>query len=287
MKHIIVANVTPFDEKGEVDLNALKTLYEFDLKRGVTGFWVMGTTGELNMLSHEEKLKIAKVSVETAGDKMILGINEDSTYLAIRLAKEYTDMGATAIFSLPPIYHRPSEQGLFRFFEALSKPGVPLYVYNIPSYTGYLFPLELTKKLAREGIIQGMKYTTNDLVSFYQFSTAKEEARDFKLFIGSEHLILPSFMYGSDGAVTAVANFAPELVRALVDSYESGDWRKAIEYQLMVSKLGFAVGAGDYPTGVKIALRYRGVWVGRARAPLQEDINQEAVIYSKLKELGL
>lgn len=287
MKHIIVANVTPFNEKGEVDLNALKTLYDFDLKRGVTGFWVMGTTGELNMLSYEEKLKIAKISVDTIGEKAIMGINEDSTELALRLAKEYTDMGASAVFSLPPIYHKPSEQGLYKFFEALSKPGIPLYVYNIPSYIGYLFPLELTKKLAKEGIIQGMKYTTNDLVSFYQFSLTKEENKDFRLFIGSEHLILPSFMYGSDGAVTAVANFAPELVRSLVDSYESNDWKKAVEYQIMVSKLAFAVGGGDYPAGVKIALRYRGIWVGKVRAPLQEDINQEAIIYSRLKELGL
>ncbi len=287
MKQIIVANVTPFDEKGNLDLEGLRTLYNFDLSRGATGFWVMGTTGECKMLTYSEKLAVAKASIETLGNKAIIGINEESTDNAVKLAKEIVDMGASKIFSLPPIYHRPSELGLFKFFESISKIGIPVYVYNIPSYVGYNIELNLTRKMAEEGIIQGMKYTTNDLVSFNEYTRLKQDHREFEIFMGTEHLILPSLMYGGDGVVTAVANFAPEFVKNIFDSFEKGDILKAMEDQYKVIKLASAVSGEDYPAGVKIALRYRGIYVGRVREPLQEDINREGVIYATLKEFGL
>lgn len=286
MKQIIVANVTPFDEKGNLDLEGLKTLYNFDLSRGVTGFWVMGTTGECKMLTTTEKLTVAKTSIEILGEKAIIGINEESTDNSVKLAREIVDMGASKIFSLPPIYHKPSELGLFKFFESLSKIGVPVYVYNIPSYVGYNIDLNLTRRMAEEGIIQGMKYTTNDLVSFHQYTGLKQDHR-FEIFMGTEHLILPSLMYGGDGVVTAVANFAPEFVRNIFTFFEEGNLQKAMEEQHKVIRLASAVSGEDYPAGVKIALRYRGLYVGRVREPLQEDINREGTIYATLKEFGL
>lgn len=94
MKQLIVANVTPFNEKEGIDLEALKNLYNFDLSRGADGFWVMGTTGECKMLSLEEKLQIAKASIDALGEKAIIGINEDSTENSVKLAKEFVNMGA-------------------------------------------------------------------------------------------------------------------------------------------------------------------------------------------------
>ncbi|QKQ99597.1 dihydrodipicolinate synthase family protein [Metallosphaera tengchongensis] len=287
MKQIIVANVTPFGEKGEVDLEALKTLYNFDRTKGMREFWVMGSTGECKLLSYDEKISIARTSIEALGSGAILGVNENSIERTVKLAKEFVDMGASSLFSLPPLYHRPSELGVLKFYEAISKLGVPVYVYNIPDYVGYTVGINVTKKLAAEGIIQGMKYTTNNMVSFLEYLKVKEDVKHFKLFMGTEHLILPSLMYGGDGVVTAVANFAPELVKDIVDSFESGNWSQAMESQRKVSKLAFVISAGDYPAGVKIALRYRGVYTGRVREPLQENINIEGDIYATLKEFGL
>lgn len=152
---------------------------------------------------------------------------------------------------------------------------------------GYAINLQLTEKMASEGIIEGMKYTTNDLSSFHHYVEIKNIAKNFKLFMGTEELILPSLMYGGDGVVTAVANFAPEYVRTIFDLYEKGDINKAMGEQLKVIRLARAVSGEDYPSGVKVALRYRGLYVGKAREPLQEDINREGLIYSTLKEFGL
>lgn len=94
-------------------------------------------------------------------------------------------------------------------------------------------------------------------------------------------------MYGGDGVVTAVANFAPEFVRNIFTFFEEGNLQKAMEEQHKVIRLASAVSGEDYPAGVKIALRYRGLYVGRVREPLQEDINREGTIYATLKEFGL
>ncbi|AEB94336.1 MULTISPECIES: dihydrodipicolinate synthase family protein [Metallosphaera] len=287
MKHIVVANVTPFNERGELDLEGLRSLYSFDLERGATHFWVMGTTGECKILNTEEKIRIARTSIEALGNKAIIGVNEDATENAVRLAKEYVDMGASSIFSLPPVYHKPSELGLLKYYESLSKFGIPVFVYNIPDMVGYSISSALTLKMAEEGIIQGMKYTTRDLISFLEYVNIKQNVNNFKIYMGTEQLILPSLMYGGDGVVTAVANFAPELVTRIFENFDKGNLQQAMNEQVKVNKLASAISNKDYPSGVKIALRYRGIYVGKVREPLQEDINQEGIIYAVLKELGL
>ncbi|AWR94612.1 dihydrodipicolinate synthase family protein [Acidianus brierleyi] len=288
MEGILTALITPFDEKENLNLSMLKSVMEFDKNRGVSSFWVLGTSGEFNMLSLDEKISVVKTARESVNSKILAGINENSLKNSDILLKNFVDFGVDGVFSIPPLYHKPNDKGIIQFYENLSKPGLPVYIYNIPSYVGYNISLDILTKLVDDGIIDGMKYTTSDMDSFIKYTMVlKEMNKDFNMLIGSDTLVLPALMYGADGAVSGIANFAPEIISSIYTKYKEGDFKEAYKYQLVAIKLNNAVSLSDYPTGIKIALRYRGLYVGKSRSPLQENISAEASIYDTMKEFNL
>lgn len=288
MEGILTALITPFDEKENLNLNMLKTVMEFDKNRGVSSFWVLGTSGEFNMLNLDEKISVVKTAREETNSKILAGINENSLKNSDILLKNFVDFGVDGVFSIPPLYHKPNDKGIIEFYENLSKPGLPVYIYNIPSYVGYTVSLDIIMKLVDDGIVDGMKYTTSDMDSFIKYTmTLKEMNKDFKILIGSDTLVLPALIYGADGAVSGIANFAPEIISSIYTKYKEGDFNEAYKYQLISIKLNNAVSLSDYPSGIKIALRYRGLYVGKSRSPLQENITAEASIYDTMKEFNL
>ncbi|MUM64773.1 dihydrodipicolinate synthase family protein [Acidianus infernus] len=288
MKGLLTALVTPFNSSGDLNLDALDTLIKFNLSRGVDGFWVLGTTGEFNMLSIEEKMQVAKKVIDVAKGKVLLGVNENSTYNSLKLAKYFIDLGVNGIFSVPPIYHKPSEKGLIHYYEDLGKFGEEVYVYNIPSLVGYNIPLTVLQKLVEDGIIQGMKYTTSDfesLINYMRF--LKNLNSKFEFLAGNDKFILISLLYGVDGIVSGVSNFAPEVVSQLYKNVKEGKITEALKLQEIVDKLVEVTSLADYPSGIKIALRYRGIDVGSSRKPLEENITADSAIYHTLKEFNL
>jgi 4-hydroxy-tetrahydrodipicolinate synthase len=288
MEGIVTALITPFDEKENLNLDIIKSVMEFDKHRGISSFWILGTSGEFNMLNLDEKISVVKTARESTNNKIFAGVNENSIKNSNILLKNFVDLGVDGIFSIPPLYHKPSEKGIIQFYENLSKPGLPVYVYNIPSYVGYSIDINLSMKLVDEGIIDGMKYTTSDMDSFIKYTMSlKEINKDFKMLIGSDTLILPALIYGADGAVSGIANFAPEIISSIYTKYKEENFKEAYKYQLMAVKLNNVISMSDYPTGIKIALRYRGLYVGKSRSPLQENITAEASIYDTMKEFNL
>ncbi len=240
------------------------------------------------MLNLDEKISVVKTARETINSKIFAGINENSLKNSDILLKKFVDLGVDGIFSIPPLYHKPNDKGIIQFYEYLSKPGLPVYIYNIPSYVGYSVSLDIIMKLVDDGIVDGMKYTTSDMDSFIKYTMSlKEINKDFKMLIGSDTLILPALIYGADGAVSGIANFAPEIISSIYTKYKEGDFKGAYKYQVTAVKLNNTISLSDYPSGIKIALRYRGLYVGKSRSPLQENITAEAAIYDTMKEFNL
>ncbi len=288
MKGLLTALVTPFNSSGDLNLDAFDNLINFDLARGVDGFWVLGTTGEFNMLSMEEKMKVAKKVIDLAKGKVLLGVNENSTFNSLNIAKYFVDLGADGIFSVPPIYHKPSEKGLIHYYEDLGKFGEPVYVYNIPSLVGYNISLNVLQKLVEDGIIQGIKYTTSDfesLINYMKFLKGLDSK--FEFLSGNDKFILISLLYGVDGIVSGISNFAPEIVSQLYKNVKEGKIHDALKLQEIVDKLVDVTSLADYPAGIKIALRYRGLDMGSTRKPLEENITADSAIYYTLKEFNL
>ncbi|QXJ34557.1 dihydrodipicolinate synthase family protein [Saccharolobus shibatae] len=289
MKDNISALITPFDDKENINVEALQQLLDFLTRNGIKDFWVLGTSGEFNMLSQDERILIVSKIREIIKGKIYAGINENSLKNSLILAKKYYDIGVDYIFSVPPIYHKPSEKGLVTYFNELrSTIDLPLFLYNIPSFTGYNVPLRIVEKLAEEEVLDGMKYSTTDFVSFLKYLKGlKSVNKNFKVFIGEGRMILSALIYDADGAVSVISNLVPELVTNLYLEFDRGNIQKAIEIQRMVNKLVDVVSLGDYPSGIKIGLRYRGINVGSVRKPLMEDSRAEGEIYNVLKEIGI
>ncbi|EZQ02082.1 dihydrodipicolinate synthetase [Candidatus Acidianus copahuensis] len=287
MKGIITSVVTPFGKNGEIRLDPLTVLSSFNTSRGVDGFWVLGTTGEFNMLTIEEKVSVTKKFSELSKE-IIAGVSENSLVNAIKLAKEYADIGVKSIFSTPPIYHKPNEKGLITFFDGISKFSEKVYIYNIPSLVGYNVNLDVIIKLIDEGIIQGIKYTTQDFESFIKYlKETKRIKKEFEVFVGNDHYAMISLMYGADGVVSAVSNYAPEVMSNIYKNVKERNYEEAYKFQMMADMLSDSTSLTDYPCGVKIALRYRGIDVGSCRKPLEENIMADSSIYYTLKELNL
>lgn len=288
MRGIVVASVTVFKEDMSLDLEAQRSVLLYAKKAGVVGVWCMGTTGEFGLLNDEEKLKVAKVCVDVFGENAIIGVHSNSTAGAEALARKYLDLGASKIFAFPPFPYRPSPLGVKGYFEALSKIGLPLYLYNYPGLTGVSLDPKFIAQLAEEGILSGMKYTTRDLPAFLEsMEMIKGVSNDFNIFIGEDMLIAHSSVMGADGTVSAVANFAPELTVKVFTSASSGDLKSSFEMQKVINKISRVIGGGDYPAGVKVAMRARGLSAGTVRPPLREDMEQESKIYGVLRDVGL
>lgn len=285
MKGVIPAIVTPFKENEELDLDALETYIQFLKRNGVETLFVLGSTGEFNMMNLEEKMLFLKKLLSITNN-VVVNITENSLYNALKLGKLALDLGARELASLPPLYHKPSDKGIIRYYEELSKFGLPLNMYYYPD-NSYVVSENVIETLVQEGIIQGMKYTTNDLVSFKHFTALKEVNKDFSLLVGNDELIIYSYLAGGDGVISAVANLAPELVLKEYQLLVNGDVAEALKIQSKIDKINRAIMIGDYPSTLKNGLKYRGIYVGKVRSPLQESVDGNSLIYGILKEIGL
>ncbi len=286
--NVITALVTPFNLKEEIDVDALDQVISFQRKNGISSYWVLGTTGEFNMLNEDEKLTIVKGVLERSKDKenVIVGVSSDSVSNAIRLTRKVIDLGVGSIFSLPPLYHVTGLKGLMTYFESLRKTGNKVYFYYNPLSTRLDIPIDYIRKLVEEGLIDGVKVSTNDLKELSSFISLRGQLR-FELFSGSDLAILQAIIDNVEGIVTAVGNFAPELVMEVVKKSDAGVNPEVIDIANKIRMLAEVTTLPDYPTGVKIAMKYRGLYVGNCRSPLQEDSNAQASIYFTLKELEL
>ncbi|MGC9105252.1 MAG: dihydrodipicolinate synthase family protein [Thermoprotei archaeon] len=288
MKGIIVATVTPFKDDGSINFSIVSDYINYLKREGADGFFINGTTGEVSLLTYQEKLEIAMKFLEIAPKETIVGIHENYTERAVHLAKEVVDRGAYYIASLPPVYLRPSDKGIIQYYESLSRLGVPVFAYYYPSKLGYTISLETFRRMVEEGIIAGMKFTTSNASEFYTYMTAlKSVNKDFVMLNGDDWLLLYGLSMGADGVVSGVANVSPALVKSLHTAVQSGDLRKAVELQRAINELLSAIGKADYPAGIKEALKYRGVFVGTVRKPLESNLESGSLIYGLLKKLGL
>ncbi|MCQ4345240.1 MAG: dihydrodipicolinate synthase family protein [Sulfolobaceae archaeon] len=288
MKGLIVATVTPFNDDGSLNLGMIPDYVSYLKREGADGFFINGTTGELSLLSYEEKLEIARKYLEVAPKETIVGIHENSVERAVQLAREVVNLGAYYIASLPPVYLRPSDKGIIEYYEALSKLGVPVIAYYYPARLGYTIRVEVFEKMAAEGITTGMKFTTSNASEFAKYMTALKGAnKDFIMLNGDDWLLLYGLSMGADGAVSGIANISPSLVRSLLTAVSNGDLKKAAEVQAIINEMLLAVEKADYPAAIKEALKYRGVFVGPVRKPLEGNMEAGSLMYGILKRLGL
>jgi 4-hydroxy-tetrahydrodipicolinate synthase len=231
---IFVPMLTPLDAEERVDVASLRRLADFLIDAGVHGLWAMGTTGEFAGLPEHERARAVEATVEQAAGRVpvIANVGDSSTGLALRHAKHAVEAGADALALTPPHYYPHSMDEMLVHFRALKAayPDQPLFVYNIPQTVKVKMTLPTTVQLAREGTVQGIKDSQNDLRWFRMLVQAirRDGLEDrFRMFLGTRILIDAGFVIGAHGAIPATSNVAPAAAAEAWEAAVRGDLRTA------------------------------------------------------------
>ncbi|MDD1748144.1 MAG: 4-hydroxy-tetrahydrodipicolinate synthase [Methanomassiliicoccales archaeon] len=282
------AIVTPFKEGGEVDEEGLRSLVTFQEENGVDFIVPVGTTGESATLSHTEHLKVIKIVVDQAKRaKVVAGAGSNSTSEAIHLSKGARDLGVSAILSISPYYNKPTQKGLIKHYEAITKAvDAPFIVYNVPGRTGSNINPSTVLKLAENPNIIGVKEASGNMSQI--MAILERAPKGFSVVSGDDALTFPIMALGGRGVISVASNVAPSQVSSMVRDALDGRWEESRKQHFRLLPLFTNLFLETNPIPVKTALRMMGMPAGVFRLPLceMEPSNQE-VLRKTLADLGL
>ena len=262
---LIPAMVTPFDQRGEVDLAATEAVIERFIAADVDGISVLGSTGEFSHLTMDERKSFAEETARIVAGRvpLIVGVGSPGTRESVELALSAEEAGADGLLVVAPFYWKVGEEALFRHFAAVVEAvSIPTLIYNLPLLTGVDLSPSLVARVAREHPnVTGLKDTVTEYSHTVNVLREVRSVRsDFSVLAGFEDQILPSMLAGGDGSICGLANVAPDLFVGLVRSARNRDLTKAAELHKRVLSLTALAALGDTPLGaVKLAMNVLGV----------------------------
>ncbi|WP_101341141.1 4-hydroxy-tetrahydrodipicolinate synthase [Cereibacter azotoformans] len=264
----IPALVTPF-KNGELDLDTLKKLVDWQIAEGSTGLVPVGTTGESPTLSHEEHETVIEAVVQAAAGRVpvIAGAGSNSTTEGIRLIRFAERVGADAALVVTPYYNKPTQAGLIAHFTALHDCcNLPIVIYNIPGRSVVDMTPETMGRLAQLPRIIGVKDATGKIerVSQQRASCGAE----FLQLSGEDATALGFNAHGGVGCISVTANVAPRLCAEFQQATLRGDYATALEYQDRLMPLHEAIFLEPGLVGAKYALSQLGLCSDEVRLPL-------------------
>lgn len=271
-KGIIPAMVTPFDRRGEIDVNGVGRVVNYLLDGGVHGIFVSGSQGEFWALTEAEKGLLFERTVEAVDGRVPVygGTGAESTGEVIRISKAAEDVGVDAVSVLTPYYIRPGMEELFDHYQKIAgRVDLPILVYSNPGRTGVTIDPSTMGRLHEEcSNIVGIKDSSGDLTLTSEYIDRCGD--DFSVLAGRDTLILATLLYGGKGAIAACGNIVPELIVRIYDGYMLDDLQIALEAQRKLAPLRHAFSFGTFPVVIKEAMNLMGFSVGRCRDPVSE-----------------
>jgi 4-hydroxy-tetrahydrodipicolinate synthase len=267
---VLTAMVTPFDDAGEVDLDAAAALARWLVEQGNEGLVVSGTTGESPTLSIDETLRLFEAVVNAVNVPVIAGTAGSNTRFDIGLTEEAGHLGIAGILAVCPYYNRPSQAGLETHFRAIaSSTDLPILLYDIPMRTGRKIDGGTIVRLANDvANIVGLKDAAGNPGA--TAAVIANAPRDFEVYSGDDTMTLPLLACGAVGAIGVATHWcAPDHV-AMFDAWGRGDLteaRRANARQLESYEFETSDHAPN-PVPAKAMLRTLGHAVGECRSPM-------------------
>ena len=265
---VFTALVTPFSDAG-VDEAALSRLIERQIAGGVHGLVPVGTTGETSTLSHEEHKRVVSLCVEVTKGRVpvIAGAGSNSTAEAVEFVRHAEEAGADAVLVVTPYYNRPSQEGLFRHYEAVAgATALPVFVYNVPSRTSVDISNATLARLSAIPNIVGVKDATGDLS---RPSLQRLECREgWVMLSGDDNTALGYIAHGGHGCISVTANIAPAACAQLMEAALKGDLAEARRLQDRLIRLHKALFVDASPSPTKFVLARMGLCREDARLPI-------------------
>jgi 4-hydroxy-tetrahydrodipicolinate synthase len=283
-----VALVTPF-QNGQLNEQKIRELARFQIENGTDGLVPCGTTGESPTLSDEEKYRIFEIVIEEAKGKatVVAGTGTNDTAKSIKATKRAKEMGADAALIITPYYNKPTQEGLYRHFEAIAKAvDLPIMIYNVPGRTSVNILPATVARLAKIDTIVAIKEASGDLNQVSEIVTSCGD--DIRIFSGDDSLFLPILSIGGVGVVSVVANVVPQDLKSMYTSFKNGDMAGVQKWHRKLFPLCQSMFYETNPVPVKTAMNLLGKGVGDLRLPLapMTDANQSR-LGQALKNYGL
>jgi 4-hydroxy-tetrahydrodipicolinate synthase len=266
---VLTAMVTPFDQHGEIDYRAAKTLVNYLIDNGTDGLVVAGTTGESPTLTTEEKISLFKFVVEVAAGRVpvIAGTGSNNTRASISLTKQAEEAGVDGIMLVGPYYNKPSQEGLFQHFKAIAEAtSLPVMLYNIPGRSAVNISVETIVRLSEISNIVAVKEASGNLDAMAEIIDRTPDT--FTLYSGDDALTLPVLAIGGAGVVSVASHIIGNQMQEMVTLFKNGHVQEAAVIHRSLLPIMKALFTAPNPTPVKTALNMQGVQVGEVRLPL-------------------
>ncbi len=281
-----VALITPFNEKNQVDFDALGRVINTMIESKVEYLVTLGTTGETPVLTNPEKIEILNFTYDTVAGKLpvVVGIGGNDTADLIHDLTHFPLEKASAILSASPYYNKPSQEGIYQHYKMIASASpLPILLYNVPGRTGRNLTTATTLRIAHEieGII-GIKEASGDMGQCMQI--LKDKPDNFLVISGDDALALPQIAAGMDGVISVAANAFPKAFGDMVRHCLKHEFTiaKQLNDQLMEAyELMFVE---NNPAGVKAFMVEQLLISNHLRmpnVPLSSPVYQQIVAYLK------
>jgi 4-hydroxy-tetrahydrodipicolinate synthase len=264
----LVALVTPF-RNDEIDEDALRKMVSWHIDQGTDGIVPMGTTGESATMDVKEHSRVTEIVVEETAARIpiVAGAGSNNTRAAIYNNDRAQEVGADAALHVTGYYNRPSQEGLFRHFEAVHAASrIPIIVYNIPPRVIVDIQPDTMARIAALPRVVGVKDATGDLTRPIRERLLIDTG--FSYLSGDDGTAVAYNAAGGNGCISVTANVAPSLCSQMQTACRDGNFAAAAKLQQRLMPLHMALFAEPSPAGVKYAASLLGLCDEYCRLPI-------------------
>ncbi len=263
---------TPFDHAGEIYVSKVQHNVEKWNRTSLSGYVVMGSTGESVMLTPEEKVAMWELVAKHAapGKILIAGTGCESVRETVSLTNRAAEMGYKAAMVRTPHYYknlinRAEAQALY-YRSVADQARIPLIIYNWPQATGVDIPVEAVVAISEHPNVIAIKESSGNLEKVMQL--LREVKHGFQVLVGSAPTLWPSLLMGASGAILAYANSAPYSVIAIWEAYRQREEAAGLDWQNRIGRAAALVTTKYGVPGLKYAMDLNGYYGGPPRLPL-------------------
>ncbi len=270
LQGIIPPLATPLLADESIDGETLARLVDFQIKAGVHGLWILGTTARFDLLPDVGARTVAEVAIQAAAGRvpMVLNVSDMGTKRTLARATRFDDLPYDYYAALPPWYQLMARSELLDYFRTLADQlARPLVLYNAPWINNQL-TFEEIRTLAEHPRIVGVKDVFPGLSRGLEWSASDRQRLGFSYMQGFDLVGLATEL-GTDGYVTAMANPFPELCVATFEAARSGNAERAYRLQAQLCRLARLAGFGPMHACLEAACRHRGLLNRMLPSPLR------------------
>ncbi len=279
-----VGLITPFGDDDSVDFTALSRLVDYQLQNGTDYLVVLGTTAETPTLTEEEKEKIVQLVVNKVNGSIpiVLGVGGNNTQALVNTLRKEKFDGIDAILSVVPYYNKPSQEGIYQHYKAISEATkLPIIIYNVPGRTGVNMTSETTLRIARDfHNIVAVKEASGNITQMDDI--IKNKPKNFEVISGDDGVTFPLITLGAIGVISVIGNAFPKEFSRMVRLALNGDYANALTIHHSFTELFELLFVDGNPAGVKSMLNMMGYIENRLRLPL---VPTRITTYEKIRDI--